>query len=265
MATLQAVSDIGRLRKINEDYVFFCRHPKDENIVLLIVADGMGGKEQGDVASKEVSADVEAWFYQSDVDVVRNISGVSELLDKRIKKINKYLIDKYGENYLGTTLSLAIVGLDKTLFYNIGDSRGYIYKKKDLIQITEDDSGVWTYYKYGDVEKDDLRFFPTNNFITACVGLNDEFCKSRSYIVKNDYDMVLLLTDGVTDILADKDIKKSLEKKRQKEILQHIITRAVHKDIKLRVPSSLKKKYKGRFTTPIHGRDNASGVIYIKD
>ena len=73
MATLQAISDVGRLRKINEDYVFFCRHPKDENVILLIVADGMGGKEQGDVASKEVVADVEAWFYQTDIDVVRSI------------------------------------------------------------------------------------------------------------------------------------------------------------------------------------------------
>ena len=265
MATLQAVSDVGRLRKINEDYVFFCRHPEDENIVLLIVADGMGGKEQGDVASKEVAADIEAWFYQTNVDVVRNIGGVSELLDKRVKKINKYLIDKYCENYLGTTLSLAIVGLDKTLFYNIGDSRGYIYKKKELIQVTEDDSGVWMFYSSKKVNKDDLRFFPTNNFITACIGLNNELCNSRSYIVPNDYKMILLLTDGVTDLLGDNDIKKIIEKKKDKDILKNIINVAVNKDLKLKVPLRLKQKYQGKFTVPIHGRDNASGVIFIKD
>ena len=135
---------------------------------------------------------------------------------------------------------MALIGREKTLFYNIGDSRGYIYKDKELIQVTEDDSGVWTYYKYGDVDKDDLRFFPTNNFITACVGLSENFCKSRAYIVKNTYDMALLVTDGVTDLLGDNDIK-------------------------LKVPASLKMKYKGRFTVPVHGRDNASGVIYIKD
>ena len=265
MSILQAISDIGLLRDINEDYAFCNSHPKNPNVTFLVLADGMGGEEQGDVASQEIVAALEAWFYHTDAGLLAGIDGVSPVLDKKVKEVNKYLIEKYGENFLGTTLTLALIGSEKTLFYNIGDSRGYIYKDKELIQITEDDSGVWTYYKYGDVEKDDLRFFPTNNFITACVGLNEEFCKSKSYIVKNNYEMVLLLTDGVTDILADKDIKKSLEKKRQKEILQHIITRAVHKDIKLKVPSSLKKKYKGRFTTPIHGRDNASGVIYIKD
>lgn len=265
MSILQAISDIGLLRDINEDYAFCSSHPKNPIVKLMVLADGMGGKSQGDVASQEVVADLEAWFYHEDVDVLSEIDGVSTILDKRVQKINKYLMTKYGENFLGTTLTLAVIGSEKTLFYNIGDSRGYIYKNKELVQITEDDSGVWVYYKDGDVEKDDLRFFPTNNFITACIGLNEGLCKSRSYVVKNDYEMVLLVTDGVTDLLADNDIKKLLERKRKKDILQNIINTAVHKDLKLKVPVSLKRKYKGRFTVPRHGRDNASGVIYIKD
>ena len=232
METLQTNSDTGRLRKINEDYVFFCRHPKDEKVLLLIVADGMGGREEGDVAAQEVSASVEAWFYQEDIDILRNISGVSETLDKEINKTNKYLIEKYGKNFLGTTLTLAIVGSNTTLFYNIGDSRGYIYKNRELIQVTEDDSGVWSFYKDGSVAKDDLRFFPTNNFITACIGLNEELCVSRSYIVPNNYKMILLFTDGVTDLLGDNDIKKIIEKKKDKDILKEIIRVAVYNYLK---------------------------------
>lgn len=265
MSILQAISDIGLLRDINEDYAFCNSHPKNPEIKFMVLADGMGGKSQGDVASQEIVAALEAWFYHEDIGLLANIDGVSPVLDKKVHEVNSYLITKYGENFLGTTLTLALIGKEKTLFYNIGDSRGYIYKDKELIQITEDDSGVWDYYKFGSVEKDDLRFFPTNNFITACVGLNEEFCKSKSYVIKNDYEMVLLVSDGVTDLLSDKDIKKHLSRKRHKDILKHIIEMAVHKDLKLRVPSSLKKKFKGRFTTPIHGRDNASGVIYIKD
>lgn len=265
MEILQAISDIGLLRKINEDYAFCSSHPKNPIVKLMILADGMGGKSQGDVASQEVVADMEAWFYHEDVDALSKIDGVSAILDKRIKQVNKYLIQKYGENLLGTTLTIAIIGKEKTLFYNIGDSRGYIYKDKELIQITEDDSGVWIFYKDGDVEKDDLRFFPTNNFITACVGLNESFCNSRSYVVKNDYEMVLLFTDGVTDLMADSDIKKLLNRKNKKDILKNIIHVAVHKDLRLKVPSNLKKRYKGKFSIPVHGRDNASGVIYIKD
>ena len=67
MEILQAISDIGLLRDINEDYAFCCSHPKDPLIKLMIIADGMGGKSQGDVASQEVVANVEAWFYSQDV------------------------------------------------------------------------------------------------------------------------------------------------------------------------------------------------------
>ncbi len=265
MEILQTYSDTGRLRDINEDYVFFARHPEDEKVLLLVVADGMGGRKQGDVASQEVVARVEAWFYQTDIEILKEIGGVSELLDKEIQVTNNYLITKYGENFLGTTLTVAIVGNKKTLFYNIGDSRGYIYKNKNLIQVTEDDSGVWMFYKNGSVEKDDLRFFPTNNFITACVGLTKELCKSRSYIVPNDYKMILLFSDGVTDLLGDNDLKKTITSKNDKDMLKEIINVTVNKNLNLHVPSSLKRKYKGKFTVPIHGRDNASGVIYIKD
>lgn len=265
MGLLQAISDKGKLRDNNEDYAFCAIHPKDEVIRLLVVADGMGGKSAGDIASQEIVADIEAWFYHEDIDLLRNIEKVSEVLTLRIKNFNKYLISKYGKNYLGTTLTLAITGKEKTIIFNIGDSRGYLYKNKKLIQITEDDSGVWTYYKKGEVSKDDLRFFPTNNYITACVGLTEELCVSRSYIVDNDYDCLLLLTDGVTDLLADSDIKRIIDKSDKKEILKNIVYESVNGTDKLKVPLILKSKYNCKFSIPIYGRDNASGVIFIKN
>ena len=125
-------TDPGKVRSHNEDSVNIVKNRNNE--YLVVVADGMGGREQGDVASQEVVADVESWFYNADIDILRKIDYVSDLLDSQVKKTNKYLIDKYGKNYLGTTLTVAIIGRDKTLFYNIGDSRGYIYKEKALIQ-----------------------------------------------------------------------------------------------------------------------------------
>ena len=265
MGLLQAVSDKGKLRENNEDYAFCTIHPKDENIRLLLVADGMGGKSAGDIASQEIAADIEAWFYHEDIEILRNIEKIGEVLTQRIKKFNKYLIEKYGKNYLGTTLTMAITGKDKTLLFNIGDSRGYLYKNKKLIQVTEDDSGVWTYYKNKEVSKDDLRFFPTNNYITACVGLAEELCVSRCYVVDNDYDCLILLTDGVTDILADSDIKKIIDKSEKRDILKKIILEAVNGNEKIKVPLILKSKFDCKFSVPVYGRDNASGVIFIKN
>ena len=130
MSILQAISDIGLLRDINEDYAFCNSHPKNPKVKFMVLADGMGGKAQGDVASQEIVAALEAWFYHTDAGLLDGIDGVSPVLDKKVREVNKYLIEKYGENFLGTTLTLALICSEKTLFYNIGDSRGYIYKDK---------------------------------------------------------------------------------------------------------------------------------------
>lgn len=265
MELLQAISNVGLLRNENEDCVLTCTHPKNEDIKLLVVADGMGGRTQGNIAANEAIAQIEDWFYHEDAEFLNKIDNLDKKLHEKVININKFLIDKYGKDVLGTTLTIAVVGKNKTMILNVGDSRAYIYKNKKVYQITEDDSGVWVFYKSGEVEKDDLRFFPTNNYITACVGLNYELCVSRCYIINNDYDMLLLFTDGVTDLLADANIKTIIDKNKNESILSTIIETAVYKDLKLRVPGYLKRKYKGRFTVPLHGRDNASGAIYIKN
>ena len=80
MSILQAISDIGLLRNINEDYAFCSSHPKNPIVKLMVLADGMGGKSQGDVASQEVVADIEAWFYHEDVGILSEIDGVEEVI-----------------------------------------------------------------------------------------------------------------------------------------------------------------------------------------
>ena len=90
-------------------------------------------------------------------------------------------------------------------------------------------------------------------------------CVSRCYVVDNDYDCLLLLTDGVTDILADSDIKKIIDKSEKRDILKKIILEAVNGNEKIKVPLILKSKFDCKFSVPVYGRDNASGVIFIKN
>ena len=208
MEILQTQTHIGLIREKNEDVVSSVKHPRNKNIKLLIAADGMGGRELGDVA----------------------------LINKK-----------------------------KTLVLNTGDSRTYIYRKNKLIQVTEDDSDVWMYHKYGGVKKDHLRFFSNNNIISACIGICNELCTINSYIIENDYQMLLLFTDGVTDNITDKKIKKVIRTSKKEDILSRIIEEAVYIDQHLHVPFYLRHKYLANYIVPYCGRDNASGVIYIKD
>ena len=265
MKLLQTETNIGLIRKTNEDAVIAINHPKQKDIILMAVADGMGGKEHGELASNYVIKTIEKWFKEKDPKTLNNTSKTYELLEKLIYKMNTDIINKYKENHTGTTLSLAIINKTNTLFINVGDSRAYIYKNKNLIQVTEDDSDVWFYYKYGACKKDDLRYFFNNNIITACIGLTDDLCKVSQYVVENDYDIALLFTDGVTDIITDRKISKLIRKIDKRNILSSIINEAVNVDQHLKIPLRLKRKKYSKYILPFKGRDNATGAIYIKE
>jgi protein phosphatase len=264
MKIIQNETNIGLVRKKNEDVALSLTHPKDKNIILLLVADGMGGKEFGDIAAKTVAKAIEKWFLGRSISTLSNIEKAEDQLRETIEKVNSFLIDKYGENVLGTTLAMALITEGKTLMLNVGDSRVYIYRKKKLIQVSEDASDVWYYYKYGVVRKDDLRYFYHNNIITSCVGIAHDLCQIDSTILVNDYDMILLFTDGVTDLITDRKIKKVIDMGPKKEILSNIIHEAVNEDQHLKVPLRLKRKKFSKYILPYRGRDNASGAIYIK-
>ena len=264
MKIIQTETNIGLVRKKNEDVSLAITHPKDDKIHLLLVADGMGGKEHGDVASRYTARTIEKWFNARSPKTLSNLDKTEDQLYDLVDKIRTDIIKKLGKEVSGTTLSLALVTDKKTLLLNVGDSRIYEYKKKKLIQLTEDDSDVWYFYKYGLVSKDDLRFFFNNNIITACVGLSDDICDIKTEIIDNDYDMLLLFSDGVTDLVTDKRIKKIIESTDKKKILSKIIEEAVYIDQNFHIPLRLRRKKLSKYIIPFHGRDNASGSIYIK-
>ena len=264
MEVLDMKTDIGKYRECNEDAITFICHPKNKKIKLLAVADGMGGKEFGDIASSYTIERISNWFIKKDIKTINNNDKLSSLVNRLVKTINTELIKKYGTDILGTTLTMAIVNKKNTLVFNIGDSRCYIYKKKKLIQITEDDSDVWLYYKVLGVKKDHLRYVASSNVINACIGINKRLCNLKTIIVDNDYDGLLLFSDGVTDIVTDKKILNIIKHSKKNEILDKIIDNSIYINQNLYVPFFLKFKVKERLVAPIEGRDNASGVIYMK-
>ena len=142
MEILETKTDIGLIRSQNEDTVVAIKHPRNKNIKLLLAADGMGGREFGEIASSYIAKSLTRWFYNKDIRTLNNTKRVEQLLKTYIKKLNTNLIKKYGEDTLGTTLTLVIINKKDTLIINIGDSRTYIYKKKKILQITDEDNKV---------------------------------------------------------------------------------------------------------------------------
>ncbi len=265
MELLETKTDIGLVREQNEDTVLAVNHPKNQKLKLLICADGMGGREHGEIASKYVSYSLKKWFMSKETKLLENTAKAEQLLRRYIKLLNGNLIKDFGEDKLGTTLTLALINKKNTLILNCGDSRAYIYKKNQLIQVTEDDSDVWLYYKYGNVKKEHLRYFTNNSIISACVGICPELCTISSVVLKNDYDFILLLTDGVTDNLTDRKMSRLIRQVPRPYLLSALIHEAVYVDQHLKIPAILKRKYTANYSVPYNGRDNASGVFYQKD
>ena len=198
-----AVTDIGRTRMVNQDYVFSCLEPVGNLPNLFIVADGMGGHQAGDFASS--------------YSVKKVLESVSLSLHKHPHKIfqdairyaNKELIEKSKSNPelkgMGTTMvALTIVG-DKAYVANVGDSRLY-YMEEQLTQITIDHSLVQEMIRIGELTKEDARNHPDKNIITRAVGAVKDIHVDFFEFTIAQSSMLLMCSDGLSNMVADEQL-----------------------------------------------------------
>lgn len=255
---LDSLSDVGLSRSNNEDSVITITHPKNPNLKLLAVADGVGGRTSGEVASNFAIIALERWFLKLSEEKIQNTKELSRKLTRMIRCINDclYLLKSY-RNGCATTLTCAVVNEEKTVIANIGDSRAYIVRKNTIKQITRDDSVVWYYYEQGNLTKEELRFHKQNTLITKCIGPDYGIKPNITILKNNSYDGLLLFTDGVTDCLSDSKIEKLIHRKKE-TLARTIIKEAVYGKPTKRVP-------KGKdFYRPLNGKDNATVALYFK-
>lgn len=262
---LQKESHIGLLRSSQEDAILTLVHPEDDRYKILAVCDGMGGKQYGDIAANYVIQKFGSWFLEHHSTEFSDIILLKEEMKNLVMECNQYLIDQYGKNQVGTTLTLALVLLEDTVLVHLGDSRAYIYQNAAISQVTEDDSDVWLFYKYHQVEKEWLRYFSTSNIIHNCIGISLESCRPHIYVFSNSsYQSLLLTTDGVTDLVTDSKLQHILREERSSFVCKKIIEEAVFVNQHLFIPSHLEEKKLDCYVVPVQGSDNASAVFFSK-
>ncbi len=200
-----ALTDIGKKYKHNEDSFFV--PSVGDNKKLFIVCDGVGGSLSGEVASKLACQ----WIY-------KNYFSSKNSLLQAIQKVNKQLFDlaqKHSE-YTGmcTTTVCILFEENYAQVCSVGDSRAYLFRDGCLDQITEDDSVVWKLFKDGIITKDAIRKHPKNNIITNSLGSEKNLKKVNDYRIETKIeDTFLLCSDGLTDLVSDKEIEKVLQEK----------------------------------------------------
>lgn len=257
---LFAVSDPGLSRPNQEDSVLIITHPKNKDFKLMVVADGMGGHQRGDLASQFVITMIMKWFENLPIDLYSKEEELSQLLCNELIAIDKELYESYNSfsgGHPGSTFTGAIVCQDKTIVENIGDSRTYIHKDGELRQVTRDDSYVQTLYERGEIDsKDKMRFHRRSNVIMQGMGLGDGVNPSVKIIPNSDYDTLLLVSDGVTDCLSDEQIKVITEHTPRELLAKSLVNAAKHTD------SYLDENGYTYYDVIHGGKDNESAVVY---
>ena len=191
-----AMTDIGRVRTANQDYVYASTDSVGMLPNLFLVADGMGGHKAGDYASRYISEHLVEHLKQADN------SEIIPLLREGIEKVNKMLYqesrDKAELNGMGTTLVAAVIE-DSTMYVaNVGDSRLYQIRNK-LKQITRDHSYVEELVSLGQMERGSRDYREKKNIITRAVGTEEKLDIDFFEVSLEPGDYILMCsTDSAT-------------------------------------------------------------------
>lgn len=248
---MTGIIDIGKRRERQEDGILLM---EKNGVKLMAVADGMGGMENGGICSNYALLTIALWFNKKNMSVDMNEKQLLLELKELIKAIGNKINYAY---FGGTTLVLSIVLKNNTVTINVGDSRIYIYNNNELIQTSTDQSYAWEeYLKEGIPTKDNIRFFKYNNVIDCYLGgrLQDD----DKIISNSEYEHILLLTDGITDLISDDEMLRKIKNNPygyEEDILEYCLT-TVNYNIMLDRYSFNNK------TLP--GKDNATIAVYRK-
>lgn len=215
------ISDVGVKRSLNEDYGKFL---EKEEFNIYVVADGMGGHNAGEVASKMAAEGI--------VDYVNNNFNLwdsSILLVKAIERVNtdiyNFSREKEELRGMGTTITACLQVGNKIVIANVGDSSCFGIKGRKLHKITKDHSLVQELVDMGTITETQAANHPKKNIITRAVGTNEYVNVDIFTIEKNEYDLFLLCSDGLTNEVSKEDIISTII---FKESLEEACERLIH-------------------------------------
>lgn len=206
-----SLSDIGKKRIMNQDYIYTSEAPVGNLPNLFVLADGMGGYSGGEYASMH-SVEVIC-------DSVKNSRETTtrRIFEDAIAKANTEIREEASKNpeydRMGTTVVLATILGECLQVANVGDSRLYVIGD-DIRQITEDHSYVEEMIKLGSLDRESARTHPQKNIITRAIGADDTVTPDFFTVKLKKDDIVLMCSDGLSNMLEDDEILMILKKER---------------------------------------------------
>mgnify|MGYP000633289869 FL=1 len=208
------ITDKGRVRPTNQDIYRLEVRPEKESAFLL-VCDGMGGANAGNVASRFAAdsflADAAGALDSAPDEIMRHKTMLHAL-----EKANDTVFGLAGRQPefrgMGTTLVGAFVQGREASILNVGDSRAYLFDGETLRQVSEDHSYVEEMRRLGRISAEDARTHPQKNLITRAVGVDATVDGDLFEVELAETDILLLCSDGLTGMVEDEKIAEVLAK-----------------------------------------------------
>ncbi len=226
-------TDPGKRRNNNED-----AYLRNDNLLLYAVADGIGGNAGGEVASRiaveTIEETVTGLLGGKDAAFPPNLGAhadpplfaLREAINLANQKILRSSIQNPALLGMGTTLTAAFFRNNHVLIANIGDSRAYLFRSGTLKQLTTDHSFVAERVASGMLTPQEAKLSPYRHVITRALGIDDTVRPDFTEHAVHQDDLVLLCTDGLTEMLEDSDIQHILSVSPNRNVVQALLAAA---------------------------------------
>jgi len=193
-------TDTGKKRRRNED-AYVIAPP------LFAVADGMGGAQAGEVASKLAAAALE----DTDPGRLTGPERVASLIQEANRRVHERSSVDPATSGMGTTMTVALVEDAGVVIGHVGDSRAYLVRGGRIEQLTEDHSLVNELLKSGKLSREEADAHPQRSVITRAVGTDPDVDVDSFTVDTREGDVFLICSDGLTDMVDDGDILDVVE------------------------------------------------------
>lgn len=258
-------------RPFNQDYSAIMTYPGNDNIAILIMADGKDDSENGKIASKELVYTLSNLFLnKSTSETFINIPVLLEgKLLGELRQLNRRL---YEDEVVGdVSFALAVIGKEETLIANVGNVRCYSIND-DNITLQTTDNLTWYLYNSPElITPDEVKYLIGKDYVSKSIGKENNLQKQFEPFIKiidnQTYNSLLLTTHGVNDVLDSAELFNILSQNNTEDALQTIIYDSIFSESKPS-PKELLSRFKDRenmiIEKTIPGDSNASAIVYKK-
>lgn len=221
------ITDVGLVRQNNEDaWLQLAEEP------FFSLADGMGGHQAGEIASKEAVKNLCAIFKKK-FNSEKSLLQTKNIIAESIKEVNKIIFEMGSSKEelagMGTTLCCVFLHPTGLVYGHVGDSRIYRFRHHKLKQLTQDHSLLRELIELGQLNEREAQCFQHKNIITKAIGTEDYVEPSVKTDSLMSEDIILMCSDGLTDMLSHDEIERIMIHSQVPDLSENLVEAAKQK------------------------------------